>query len=69
MTTTKYSSLAELAAAYASGELDRSSSPLVLDNDCADVDDESGCVYRHDGQPDSLLREALDLLNIPWEEV
>ena len=67
MITPKYSSLAKLVAAYASGELDRSSSPLVLDNDCAAVNDESGCVYRE--FPVALLREALDLLNIPWEEI
>ena len=67
MTTPKYSSLAELVAAYASGELDRSSSPLVLDFDCAAVDDESGCVYRE--FPAALFREALDLLLIPWDEI
>jgi len=69
----KYATLAELRAAYESGELDGKESPLVLDNDSSHVyvrgEDESGvddvCVYRGEGY--EIREEALDLLGIPWE--
>jgi hypothetical protein len=69
----KYKTLAELKAAYESGELDREASPLVLDNDCSYVyvrgEDESGvddvCVYRGPGY--EIREEALTLAGIPWE--
>ena len=70
----KYKTLAELKAAYESGELPREDA-LVIDNDCTTV-----YQGRHDGGPHSvleevfdggppsvLLEEALSLLGIPWE--
>lgn len=62
-----YKTLADLIAAYASGALDREASPLYLDNDTADVDGDTGTVY--EVHPARLLREALTLLGIPWEDV
>ena len=66
----KYNTLAELKAAYDSGELDPDESPLVLDNDCSFVyvptaEDESECVYRGPGY--EIREEALTLAGIPWE--
>jgi hypothetical protein len=60
----KYKTLAELRAAYESGELSREH-PLVLDNDCSHVYADGKQVYAGDGPGD--LPEALDLLGIPWE--
>lgn len=69
----KYKTLAELKAAYDSGELDRNSF-IMLDNDSTsvyrrDADGEwldSGPVF-DGGNPEVLLEEALTLLGIPWE--
>ncbi len=61
----KYTNLAQLKAAYDSGELS-SGSPLVIDNDCTSVYDDSGSVYEGGG-PAFLLAEALDLLGIPHD--
>jgi hypothetical protein len=65
----KYETLAELRAAFKSGELDREQDRLVVDNDSAHVyvEDEQGRdvkVYQG-GTPEELLDEALDLLRIP----
>jgi hypothetical protein len=62
----KYATLADLKAAYDSGELSRANS-LVLDNDYVAVyDTGGGAVYEGDG-PAALIEEALDLLGIPHE--
>jgi hypothetical protein len=64
----KYKTLADLKAAYDSGELNPEESPLTLDNDCSFVYKDSKCVYRGNG-PDFLVGEALTLLGIPWDNV
>lgn len=61
----KYGTLAELKAAYDSGELSRDN-PLTIDNDATSVYDESGAVYEGEG-PSLLLEEALALLGIPHD--
>ena len=60
----KYKSLRELADA-----VDKvPTGTLYLDNDYADMyDDETGEVLLYTAHPYTLLREALDLLGIPWE--
>jgi hypothetical protein len=63
----KYKTLAELKAAYDSGELDPETSPLMLDNDCSTVYTDKECVYRGPGY--EIREEALTLLGIPWEFV
>ena len=63
----KYKTLKELRKAYKSGELDRDADPLVLDNDCSMVYHNGERVYFGD-MPEDTLRDALDLLNIPWED-
>jgi hypothetical protein len=60
----RYNSLAELKAAYESGEL-ASDVVLVLDNDYSYVYDGDEKVY--DGPGYELRDEALTLLDIPWE--
>jgi hypothetical protein len=65
----KYKTLAELKAAYDSGELGRDD-VLVLDNDCSyayAVTDGSDQQVFAGGGPAELIQEALTLLNIPWE--
>jgi hypothetical protein len=66
----KYTTLAQLRRAYKSGELHKDASPLTIDNDCAHVyagnEDDSELVFRG-GMPEDLLREALTLLGIPWD--
>ena len=76
----KYKTLAELAAAYKSGELAQGD-PLWLDNDTASVYetvldlDEQGTAQDEDSvqvfqmHPETILREALDLLGIPHDHV
>lgn len=56
MAKLKYKNLQEVKAAFDSGELDRKSVFILLDND-------SCTIYRGD----VLVEEALDLLGIPWE--
>lgn len=64
----KYKTLKALAAAYASGKLDKKESPLVLDNDCAHVYVGDECVFRSDEPPEAeILDQALALLGIPSE--
>ena len=70
----KYNTLAELLAAYKSGELSKEN-PLRIDNDYSAVsipdpedDDDYIDVFRA-GLPEDLLKEALDLLSIPNEPV
>jgi hypothetical protein len=60
----KYNSLAELKAAYESGELP-ADAPLVLDNDSSYVYVGDENVYNGGGY--ELREEALTLLGIPWE--
>lgn len=59
----KYSSLEELRAGFAAGELD--DSVAVIDNDSVSVYQEDKKVY--ESHPSDLLRDALTLLGIPWE--
>jgi hypothetical protein len=72
--TMRYETIAQLAAAYASGELDRTSNPVVLDNDSTnvfaeDVDRPGEFVKVFSGGgPEDLLREVLDLLGVPYED-
>ena len=61
-----YSSLKDLQRAYASGALSQTAHRLVLDNDSSYLYVGEEPVYRGDG-PEVLLREALDLLGIAWE--
>lgn len=60
--------IAELRSAFESGDLTRGSCCLILDNDqvYAYKDDESDAMI-FDEHPYDVLREALDLLGIPWE--
>lgn len=60
----KYQTLAGLKAAYDSGTLSREN-PLVLDNDDTSVWDGAGEVFG--AHPEDVLRQALDLLGIPWD--
>lgn len=70
----RYRTLADLKAAYDSGELPREAK-LYLDNDYSSVHigeadedgdfDSSVLVYQGNG-PAELIMEALDLLGIPW---
>ena len=64
----KYQTLAELKAAYDSGELSREDW-LTIDNDCTPVyrDREGEFEKVFDGEnPECLLAEALKLLGIPF---
>ena len=70
----KYPNLKALQAAYESGELDRETDIVTVDNDtttlCAldeDGEIEDGVLFRHEGSADPLLIEALALLGIPAE--
>lgn len=71
----KYRTIGELANAFASGELDKRRTVLLLDNDGSqacfrNTEDESGDVFRGSGYGMSGdLEEALDALGIPWEYV
>jgi hypothetical protein len=60
----KYKTLAELKAAYDSGELSLDA-PLVLDSDCSYVYHDDAQVYEGGGY--ELREEALTLLGIPHE--
>lgn len=61
----KYKTLAELQSAYAYGEL---KDPIMLDNDACGLYQDGIKVW--DGEdPDTLLRDALDLLGIPHRDV
>jgi len=72
MSEYKYKTLAELKAAYDSGELSKDN-PVTLDNDSTSVytegDEENDiggeCVFSE--HPADLMEQALDLLGIPWE--
>lgn len=61
----KYQSLADLKAAYESGELTEDN-PLTLDNDSSYAYADNQQMYQGGG-PSDLICEALDLLGIPWE--
>jgi hypothetical protein len=69
-----YKTLAELKAAYESGELSKEDSVLTIDTDSTVVyaeghpqADEYGLVFEG-GSPEDLLKEALDILGIPWQD-
>jgi len=70
----KYKTLAELKAAYDSGELPKEC-PLILDNDCVgvhipltpDYGEQEKVFGGFDYGPNVVLEEALDMLGIPWE--
>jgi hypothetical protein len=68
----KYNTLAELKAAYDSGEISKKDK-LSIDNDytslsIADPEDEDDYITVFKGRlPKDLLKEALDLLGIPNE--
>lgn len=66
----------DLCDALASGELKlQPHEKLNIDNDSCYLyidngkDDDQDCVFRYNGSPALLLRQALDLLNIPAEFV
>ncbi len=64
----KYKNLKELKQAYDSGELDKTLSPLILDNDCAYAYVNEKSVYGSDEPPmREILAEALNMLGIPSE--
>jgi len=64
-----YRRLKDFKQAIDRGEIP-SDTMLILDNDgvhaYTDMDDEYTCVFRSD--PNTLLREALDLLDIEYDE-
>lgn len=74
----QYKTLAELKAAFDSGELKREDCMMILDNDCTPTYDrgewdeetedwtKDDLIFNSHG-PSCLLEEALTLLNIPWE--
>jgi hypothetical protein len=62
-----YETLADLINAYHSHALDRDDAVLYLDNDDSGV--YSGGVKVFSMDPHELLRQALDLLQIPHEPV
>jgi hypothetical protein len=60
--------LADLLAAYTDGTLSRDSDVLRLDNDDVSLYDATDRKV-FESHPHTLLREALDLLGVPWEDV
>ena len=64
----KYKTVAELQAAYKSGEL-RADETLMLDNDTTDAYAGEENVLVFSMSPDQVLEEALALLGIPNEHV
>ena len=67
-TERQYKSLTDLKAAYVRGDLNGDESPLMLDNDNSTVYVGGVCVFKGPGG-DVLIKEALDLLNIPSDYV
>jgi hypothetical protein len=63
----KYRTLADLINAYHSGELSHRADKLTIDNDSVYVYD--GYNETFEMHPHDLLRQALDLLQVPWEDV
>ena len=60
--------LAELRTAFETGELTRGSCCLILDNDQVYAyADDAGEQQIFSEHPYDVLREALDLLGIPWD--
>jgi hypothetical protein len=69
----KYKTLAELKAAYESGELTKDN-PIWIDNDTVyfydyDPVTEEGGELLFRVHPEQLLTDALSLLGIPWDHV
>lgn len=71
----QYKTLKALHTAFQDGTLPRKDVRLILDNDCSylwdrhDADALQSYGWNGDAyHPDRLLREALDLLGIPWED-
>lgn len=65
----KYKNLEQLAAAYESGELNRDRSPLIIDSDETPVfDRDNDEEVFNGGTPKNLLKQALDLLGIPYRQ-
>lgn len=72
----RYETLAELKAAYDSGELSKLKYKVWLDNDDASILAEDDITTDGDTDthifevhPEDLLEQALDLLGVPWEHV
>ena len=67
----KYKTLDQLMTAFHSGELSIDDHPLVLDNDSTrsyrDTGEEWEVIF-DGGTPDQLLRQALTLIGVPWED-
>jgi len=64
----KYKNLKELKQAYDSGALDKTLSPLMIDNDCAFVYVDEESVYETHNPPGrEILIEALGMIGIPSE--
>jgi hypothetical protein len=63
----RYKTLAEVVAAYKSGEL--TTEAITLDNDSTNlwVGDDDCEVEFSGGTPDELLEAALELLGVRWE--
>lgn len=57
-----YHDLAALAAAYEDGTLDPDEDILIIDNDSVTLTN-----GQFESEPHTLLRQALDLLDIPWD--
>lgn len=62
----KYKTLAQLKAAYESGELSKDC-PLILDNDLSLVWDDATDEQVYSGPGYEIREEALDLCGIPWD--
>ena len=65
----EYTTLAELKAAYDSGELDKDESPLKWDNGWAYVSAPFGTEGDWDEVfcSETLISDLLDFVGIPWE--
>lgn len=66
----EYKTLAELKAAYDSGELDKDESPLIVDNWRVYVSAPYGTEegdWEQVFRSETLLSDLLDLVGIPWE--
>ena len=65
---TRYATLSDLHNAFQAGHISQKQGYfLILDNDSVSLWDNDGEVFEI--HPEQLLRDALDLLDIPWENV